>query len=147
MPDGERAARRARELFDSGFYCAESVFLAMAEAHGVSSDLIPRVATGFCSGVARTCGQCGAVSGAILGLSLLTGRSSPEESVERTYVLVGRLIAGFEERFGSTNCRELIGCDLSTEEGQAAFVAGDKLQDCLQYAEEATRIAMTLLEE
>ena len=45
-------SQRSRELFDSGFYCAESVLLAIAESQGIESDLIPRIATGFCSGIA-----------------------------------------------------------------------------------------------
>jgi hypothetical protein len=44
-------ARRSRELFESGFLCAESVLLAVSEAEGVRSDLIPKIATGFCSGM------------------------------------------------------------------------------------------------
>ncbi|GBD95663.1 MAG TPA: C_GCAxxG_C_C family protein [Nitrospirae bacterium] len=69
-----------RELFDSGYYCAENVLLAIAESQGIQSDLIPKIATGFCSGISRTCGMCGALSGAIMSLNLLYGRSSPEEN-------------------------------------------------------------------
>ena len=143
----DRAAHRSRELFDSGYYCAESVLLAMAEAKGIQSDLIPKIATGFCSGMSRTGDQCGAVSGAIMGLSLLTGRSSPEESVEDNYVVVRRLMDMFEGRFGSTNCRRLIGCDLSTEEGQETFRANNLVKDCKRYTEEATRMAISLMEK
>ena len=70
----DQAPKRSRELFNSGFYCAESVLMAIAESRGIRSDLIPRIATGFCSGMARTGGQCGAVSGAMMGISLATGR-------------------------------------------------------------------------
>lgn len=142
----DRIAKRSRELFDSGYYCAESVLLAMAEGKGIQSDLIPKIATGFCSGIARTGDQCGAVSGAIMGLSLLTGRSSPGASVEENYAIVRKLKHMFENRFGSTNCRQLIGCDLSTEEGQEVFRANNLIEECKQYTEEATRIAMLLLE-
>lgn len=143
----DRAAQRSRELFDSGYYCAESVLLAMAEAQGIQSDLIPKIATGFCSGMSRTGGQCGAVSGAIMGLSLLTGRSSPEESVEDNYVVVRRLIDMFERRFGSTSCRQLIGCDLNTEEGQETFGANNLVEECKRYVEETTRMAISLMKK
>jgi len=59
----ERVSQKSRELFDSGFYCAESVLLAIAGHKGIQSDLIPGIATGFCSGMSRTCGMCGAVTG------------------------------------------------------------------------------------
>lgn len=53
----EQAAKKSRELFNSGYYCAESVLMAIAESRNVQSDLMPRIATGFCSGMARTGGQ------------------------------------------------------------------------------------------
>ena len=56
----------AEESFASGLYCAESVVLSIARSQGIESDLLPKLATGFCSGMARTCGTCGALSGAIL---------------------------------------------------------------------------------
>jgi len=39
-------ANRSRQLFESGYYCAESVLLAVAESQGIKSDLIPKIATG-----------------------------------------------------------------------------------------------------
>jgi hypothetical protein len=55
----EQASQRSLELFTSGYFYAESVLLAIAESRGIQSDLIPRRATGFCSGIARTGGMCG----------------------------------------------------------------------------------------
>ena len=37
----ERAPQRSVELFKSGFFCAESVLLAIAESQGIRSDFIP----------------------------------------------------------------------------------------------------------
>ena len=118
----EQAPQRSIELFKSGFFCAESVLLAIAENQGIQSDLIPRIATGFCSGVSRTGGMCGAVSGAIMGINLVAGRNSPEESNELSYFLTQELINRFEKQYGSVNCRQLMGCDLATGAGQQYFV-------------------------
>jgi C_GCAxxG_C_C family probable redox protein len=115
-------SQRAEELFRNGeFYCAESVLLAVAESQGIESDLLPQIATGFCSGMARTGGFCGALSGAMMSLGLLNGRSQPGAPVEENYIAVQTLIAQFEDKFGSTNCQELTGCHLGTPEGQAKF--------------------------
>ncbi len=143
----EQAEKRSRELFQSGFYCAESVLMAIAESRNIQSDLIPRIATGFCSGMARTGGQCGAVSGAIMAISLFKGRRSPSESVDADYALVREMMKQFAERFGSTNCRKLLDCDLDTPEGQATFRANHLLERCFDYAEGATGIAVSLLQE
>jgi len=141
----EQAAQRSRELFESGYYCAESVVLAIAERQGLQSNLLPRIATGFCSGLARTCGMCGAVSGAIMGLGLATGRTAPTESVTQNYVLVRKLLDTFEVRYGTTNCQELLGCDLGTAEGQQIFRANELVERCKRFTEEATQIAMSLI--
>jgi C_GCAxxG_C_C family probable redox protein len=140
----EQAARRGRELFASdGYYCAESVLLAVAESQGIQSDVIPQIATGFCSGMARTCGMCGAVSGAIMGIGLLNGARLPGDSREANYAAVQKLLAGFEEKFGSTNCLELTGCDLGTPEGQAQFRATGQGEHCNDYVEEAVRLVLS----
>ncbi len=60
--------KSVEDSFASGWYCAESVVLALAKAQGVESGLLPKVATAFCSGMARTCGTCGALTGAIMGV-------------------------------------------------------------------------------
>ena len=142
----DKVSGRSRELFDSGYYCAESVLLAIAEGKGIQSSLIPKIATGFCSGLSRTCSLCGAVSGAIMALNLFTGRSYPGESVEDNYAAVRKLLGMFEKKFGSTNCRRLTGCDLSTEEGQESFKANNLEEQCKRYTEEAARMAMLLIE-
>ena len=140
-------AERSGELWDSGFYCAESVLLAIAEAHGIESDTIPRIATGFCGGLSDSCGLCGAVSGAIMGIGLARGRSSPDESVEGAYATVRRLLSQFEQKFGSTSCAELTGCDLGTPEGQEEFRRKDQGRICREYVVEATRIALELTQD
>ena len=143
----EQAPQRSLELFRSGFFCAESVLLAIAESQGIQSELIPRIATGFCSGVSRTGGMCGAVSGAIMGISLVAGRNSPTESLEGSYVLTQKLIDRFERQYGSVNCRQLIGCDLATEAGQKYFMENQLMERCWQYAEGATGMAVSLIAE
>ncbi|MEW6366706.1 MAG: C-GCAxxG-C-C family protein [Acidobacteriota bacterium] len=143
---GCSASGRAGDLFRSGFYCAESVLLAISEQMGIKSELIPRMASGFCSGVSRTCGMCGALSGAILALGLRYGRSTPDGDLEPIYAKVQLLLARFRERFGTTNCRELIGCDLNTSEGQRFFMEHDCETKCREITQEAARIAASLID-
>jgi C_GCAxxG_C_C family probable redox protein len=143
----EQVRQRSLELFRSGFFCAESVLLAIAESLGIQSDLIPRIATGFCSGISRTGGMCGAISGAIMGVNLVAGRNSPAESIEVSYTLTQKLISRFESRYGSINCRQLIGCDLATEAGQRYFMENHLIERCLQCAADATSMAISLIAE
>ncbi|MCP4542310.1 MAG: C_GCAxxG_C_C family protein [Chloroflexi bacterium] len=143
----DRETQPSEEFGEGGYYCAESVLLTLARKQGIQSDLIPRIATGFCSGMARTGGMCGAVTGAMMGLNLLAGRDLPSESFEETYAMIQKLLGMFEDRFGSTNCMELIDCDLNTEQGQRDYLANNREEQCGGYVDEAIRMATSLIEE
>jgi hypothetical protein len=56
-------------------------------------------------------------------------------------------MARFEDRFSSTNCKALVGCNLGTDEGQKQYHANHLVERCRQYVEGATEIAMSLIEE
>jgi C_GCAxxG_C_C family probable redox protein len=122
--------KRACDLFASGYYCAESVLLAIAEEHGIESDLIPALATGFCSGMARRCGPCGALTGGIMAIGLILGRRTAQDSVEPAYQAVQALLHAFEAEFGSRGCHEILGCDLGTEAGQETFSRENLIERC-----------------
>ena len=98
----------------SGFYCAESVVLALAKSQGVESELLPRLATAFCGGMSRTGGQCGALTGAVMGVSLAYGRSTAGEPTGRLYAAVQQLLHEFGQEFGARDCSDLLDCDLGT---------------------------------
>jgi C_GCAxxG_C_C family probable redox protein len=123
------------------------VLLALAEQQGIRSDVIPQIATGFCSGLSRTDGMCGAVSGAVMGIGLALGRSQPGMKTDPAYIAVGSFLERFESQFGSHSCLELTGVHLGTPEGQTAFREKDIFARCLEYAASASSIAIELIEE
>lgn len=142
-------AARASELFDkSGLLCAESVLTALCERYGRAGEFIPRMASGFCSGVARTGGMCGALSGAIMALGLLHGRDKGDESLETVYAMVQELMAEFRERFGVVTCMDLVGVDFRTAEGQQAFRERNLKQErCIPMAGAAAGMAQRIIDD
>jgi C_GCAxxG_C_C family probable redox protein len=143
-----QVAQRSEELFQQGFCCAESVLQAIAESRGIKSELIPKIATGLCGGIAKTGGICGAVSGGVLAINMVTGRNSAGQSTEANVRLVRALLSEFEIKFGSTNCERLIGCRLDTPEGQR-FFKENKLREkkCQMFTKEAAGMASGILEQ
>jgi C_GCAxxG_C_C family probable redox protein len=140
--------KSAEDSFTSGLLCAESVVLAIAKAQGVDSELLPKVATAFCSGMSRTCGTCGALTGAIMGVGLALGRVNAKESVQPSYTATQQLIQTFEKEFGSRDCQALLdGCDLNTSEGQIMFKDQKFGQRCLQFTGRAAEIAAQVIVE
>lgn len=142
--DRDALADTATALFDSGYYCAESVLISVARERGISSPLIPAVATGFCGGLARTSGMCGALTGGVLALNMVYGRREPDRPVDDNYTAVQSLVRDFRARFGSTTCTELLGCDLSTPEGLQEFRDKRLRNRCRQFTAEAARMAGSL---
>ena len=146
----QRASDVRRSVDDalaSGLYCAEGVVLALAKAQGVESDLLPRIATGFCGGMAGTSGPCGALTGAVMGIGLALGRSRGGEPTNASYTATQQLIREFEQAFGARNCKDLLGCDLGTPEGQAAFRNSRLHERCAAYTGKAAEIAARLIAE
>lgn len=129
----------------SGLYCAESVVSALARAQGEESELLPKLASAFCGGMAGTCGTCGALTGAVMGISLAFGRSEPGASLQQAYTATQQLVREFEQAFGARDCHILLGCDLGTPEGKAIFREQQLHVRCNQYTGKATEIAAQLI--
>ena len=140
--------KNAEDYFSSGLFCAESVVLAIARALSVESELLPKIATAFCSGMSQTCSSCGALTGAVMGVSLAFGRSAPHQPVETVYSITRQLIQEFEQEFGNINCKNLLGgCDLATPQGQAMFAERNLIDRCLKMTGKAAEIAARLIQE
>lgn len=140
-------ARTAKFHFDNGYFCSESVLLAVSEHLGISSPLLPAIATGFSHGVARTWGTCGAVSGAIMGIGLATGRRNPGDAPTATQQGVRSLIQQFTEHCGATHCSELLACDLDTREGQRVYQDNHLRSQCREYVGTAARLAASIIRQ
>ncbi|MBI5518446.1 MAG: methyltransferase domain-containing protein [Desulfovibrio sp.] len=130
---------RARELFGAqpALLCAESVLLAVAEGLGADSPLVPRLATGFCSGLSRTDGPCGAFSGGVMALGLALGRDSAAGDLDETYAPVQEFRDFFLSRFGDLACTKVCGFHLGTDEGRKNFGPGGGKARCLDVVEQA----------
>lgn len=139
-------AERSAALFDSGLYCAESVLQAVVEHEGIDSALVPKMATGFCGGMARNSGPCGVVSGAVMAIGLLHGRSDSQASDEVCYRMVNTFIGKFTEAFGGIGCTELLGCDLARPEEMATAREENRFETiCRPLVAKGTELLMEVL--
>jgi C_GCAxxG_C_C family probable redox protein len=109
---------KAKLMFSEGFNCAQSVLGAFAQDFGMKPGEAHKVATAFGAGIARTGATCGAVTGALMVLGLREGmkKSNDASAREKTYADAAQFIQTFKRKHGSTECRTLIGCDLSRTE-------------------------------
>ena len=138
--------KRAKELFDSGFYCAESVLQAVAEHALINSPLIPKISTGFCGGISRTKGMCGAVTGGVMALGMMFGRTSPDMSRDETYRKVRELLSAFETQFGSSNCFDLTGCDFNQAMDLERWKKSGMANKCKEFTGAAARMVAQIID-
>ena len=127
-------AEKAIEFFET-YNCAQSVLAAYAEDHDLEKDSALQAAVGFGGGMGRLQETCGAVSGAIivLGLSSRFREGDGRDKINAVYPKVQRFLNEFSKTYGTTKCRELLGCDLLSEEGQKFFKENNLRENCRTY--------------
>ncbi|UCB46514.1 MAG: C_GCAxxG_C_C family protein [Spirochaetota bacterium] len=105
--------------FNSGFNCAQAVLAAFCERYGLDKSEAVKVACGFGGGMGRMANVCGAVSGAfmVLGLRYCSSGDDLKSSKEETYSKVREFTDRFKVLHGSIICKEILGCDISSENG------------------------------
>ncbi len=135
--DCNKVAASAREIFGSGYNCAQAVAMAYADVLGQTPELMGSVTSSFGGGFARQREVCGAVS----GMGVVAGFARPVlDSKDRAvkmanYALIGGAIDGFRQENGSIVCRELLGLDKN-----GTKVTKTSKRSCAELVEMAARL-------
>lgn len=119
-------AEKAVAMHTGGSTCSQAVFTVFARDFGLDEKLAHKASTGLGGGIGRLGLTCGAITGGVLALSLAFGSETgaDQNAKIKTYEIVSKFIADMETRYGSAQCRVLLGgADLWTEKGQAKVKA------------------------
>jgi C_GCAxxG_C_C family probable redox protein len=87
---------------------------------GLPEETAVKIAAGFGGGMAHLGETCGAVTGAILVLGGLAYEPDKPDARPQLYSLIQEFTKRFIARNGSICCTDLLGHDMSTEEGLSA---------------------------
>ncbi|MCA1745872.1 MAG: C-GCAxxG-C-C family protein, partial [Bacteroidales bacterium] len=114
---------KAVSLMDAGFNCSQSVLSAYSEVLGFDNELALSVSCGFGAGMGRLQGTCGAVTGAYMVLGIYCSQKYPDNGARKaqSYLMIQTYNKQFIEKHKTTDCRMLLNCDLTTEQGQQFF--------------------------
>jgi C_GCAxxG_C_C family probable redox protein len=106
----EKVEEKAYGYFQSGFHCAEAISKAIVEFHQEgSNDQVQRFAAGFMGGIGGTHEDvCGALTGGIIAIGSLCGRTEPDQPTENIKELATEFRGRFIEEFGSSNCQVIL---------------------------------------
>lgn len=147
---------RARKNFSKGYNCAECVFEAVLEHIDTTLPKeILKLATGFGGGVGLYGDTCGAISGAVLAVSAVYGRSELPEGEDRKAVMqaASRELYGrpglyrifnqipnkLQKKYGHTLCREI------TAQWQENWLCRDHALHCREIITDAAELAASLI--
>lgn len=127
----------ALALFKEGFSCSQAVFAAYAKDLGMDYEMALKVSQAFGGGMGGMRGECGAVTGAYMVISLIHGRTKAEDSEARlkTFNLVKEFASRFKELHQTTVCKDLL-------EGKS----GSHYEMCSEYVKNACLLLDELLE-
>jgi len=140
---------KALDAFKQDFSCSQAVLLAFIDDTSMDREAALKVAAPFGGGVSRTGCECGAVLGAIMVIGLKYGMTIPgdADAKQRTREKTQGLIRRFRERWGSVDCRDLLGLDL-TDPKQAEYMKEHKIEHerCPKYVQSAVEILEEIME-
>ena len=139
---------QAVSCFQQGFSCSQALLSTYAEQFGLDQKTALRVSGAFGAGMGRMGETCGAVTGAFMVIGLKYGktRTGDDQTKEKTYSLVKEFTERFKARNGSVLCRELLGCDLNTQEGMKLAKDKDLISiRCPKFVQDAVEIIEELL--
>lgn len=140
-------SEQAKELFLNGYNCAQSVVLSFADDLKFSKELAQKMTAGFGGGMGKQQKTCGAITGAIMVLGILKGEqvNNNDELKSQAYGSVNELTREFVAEYHTTQCKDLIGCDLNTPEGSEKFKIENLMENvCAGCVQKAVQIVESI---
>lgn len=111
MVEQSRYAKKAMKLFEQGYNCSQSVFLAFDDLYGMDPVIAARLSSSFGGGMGRLREVCGSVTGMFMVAGILYGYEDAKdyELKSEHYKRIQELASSFQEENHSIVCRELLG--------------------------------------
>ena len=130
----------AVQLFEDGYMCSQAVLAVFCEKFGLSREQAFKISISFGSGM-RKGEVCGACTGAIMALGLKYG-----ENKSKSDEMCVKFLDSFKKENGSYICRDLLDCDIRTEEGIKYAIDNNLFKEiCPKMVESAVKIAQELI--
>jgi C_GCAxxG_C_C family probable redox protein len=141
--------KKTLACFKEGFNCTQAVLSTYGPQFGLDRESAVRIARAFGSGMGM--GEtCGAVTGAlmVIGLKHAGLKVRSVFSKDRTENIAREFVERFKARNGTTVCRELLGCDVSSFGGlKTAKKEKHFKKRCPKFVQDAAEILKEILEE
>lgn len=130
--------------FIQGLSCSQAVASVFADRYGLDEAAVLKLSRGFGGGMGGMGGTCGALTGAYMVIGMHYDLEASQKA--SVYEKVREFTRLFQERHGNLCCRELLGCDVSSEEGKK-IIKENNLRDthCAEFVKNAVKILEEIL--
>jgi len=135
--------------FYNGMNCAQSILTAYADRLKFDPALALSVSSGFGGGMGKLQKTCGAVTGSFMALGIYNSQKHFEniEARNATNEMIQKFTVDFEAIHGSLDCKALLNCDFTTDEGENQFRDMDlKKNVCSKCLADSVKLIEALIE-
>jgi C_GCAxxG_C_C family probable redox protein len=142
----ETKIEKAISSFKDGYNCAQSVILAFKDDLGFDENQALSMSVGFGGGMGRLQEKCGAVTGAFMVIGLYASKMN-QDNISRknqSYAMIQQFDEKFKSLHQTTQCSELLNCDLRSADGHAYAVENKLFEKICQ---KCLRDAIVIVEE
>lgn len=124
-----KITKDAEDLFRGGFFCSEAVVSSIRSNFEIDvPEVVISMASGFPVGIGRSKCLCGAVSGGVMAIGLVFGRTVQKDpQVEETL----RLSKELHDWFKEANGKNALCCRILTKEFDMA--QGEHKEQCIRF--------------
>jgi len=102
---------------NGGLNCSQAILTAFGEQFGMDAETAKMLGRPWGGGMGHLSETCGYLTGAILVLAQAYKHNDEDQAREEVFEAVRELFSRFEKRRSKTSCKELLGADISTDEG------------------------------
>lgn len=133
------ARNKAEYYYKEGYNCAETIFLTYRDYLAPEMDpSMVKLMTGFGGGLGYHGCMCGALTGSVVALNMIRGRTTSQGSRKEAYELASEFAEKFEEEYNGACCRIL---------NPYPFRSPEQKANCLKIIQNTSKLLMEFLEE
>ena len=129
-----------------GLNCAQSLLTAYGDLCGIDAEQAKAIGRPFGGGIASTAGMCGHLTAGLMLLSMFHHESDEKAARKLAQPAMAEFLKLFKEKHGYTQCKDLLGADMSTPEGKKQ-INDEKLvaKNCYGFGRGAAAILEVML--
>ena len=135
MNETEDLVKKSKILLFKTLNCCESQIIPIQALYDVTDTNLRKCVTGLAGGINNNGSTCGVIFGGALNLAVMHRATSQSWDISNEINLihdVQKFVKSFEQKFGSSLCRERTGLDLKKITGKLGLLIPSKAKGCVK---------------